>query len=316
MIDVIHLFNKLGISYREVGEDLKLKCFFHEDKNPSFSISRKEGLWHCFSCKRSGNIYTLLYHLTGAQGVEAIEMVKEIAEQETDEDTIKQQLINAVTPKNMDNIEIVTPQYIPIRSHPYLMNRGFTEEEILAWNMGQVTESPYIGWIIIPIYQHGKLQNYFMRSTTANRKLYGKYSIRHVLAGLDSANDYEKPLYIVEGIFDMIFLRRVGIQVIASLTNRLYEEHLSILSKYKRIVLVPDNDFPGWELVDNATALLYRGVKVGVSFVPKGKKDTAECTNRELISIRDNPISLLDFISTEDFFKWKLERLRLRTLIQ
>lgn len=316
MIDVAHFFNKLGITYKEVGDDLKLKCFFHEDKNPSFSISKSEGLWHCFSCKRSGNIFTLIYDLTGAHGIEAISMVKEIEKTETDEERIKAQIVAAVTPKETGNIEVITPKYIPIRAHPYLIDRGFTESEILEWGMGEVAEDPYRGWIIVPIYQNHKLQNYFMRSTKANRKLYGKYSIKHVFAGLDSAMDFNRPLYIVEGIFDMIFLRRIGVQVIASLTNRLYKPHKDILRQYKHVVLVPDNDAPGWELVDNASALIYDIPRLGVSTIPNDKKDTAECTNRELLSLVNNEVSLLDFISTEVFIKWKLQRLRLQTLTQ
>lgn len=316
MIDVAHFLDKLSVPYKELGKDLKLKCFFHEDKNPSFSISKEEGLWHCFSCKRSGNIYTLIYELTGAHGIEAISMVKEIEKSESEEDRIKAQLVDAITPKEISNVDVITPQYIPIQTHPYLINRGFTELEIMEWYMGQVVESPYVGWIIIPIYQYGKLQNYFMRSTMANRKLYGKYSIKHVLAGLDSAGNKDEPLYIVEGIFDMIFLRRVGVQVIASLTNRLYEPHLDILRQYKHIVLIPDNDAPGWELVDNASVLIYDVPRLGVSTIPNGKKDTAECTNRELMSIINNEVRLIDFISREEFIRWKLQRLHLQTLTQ
>lgn len=314
MIDVMHFLDSLGIPYKELGKDLKLKCFFHEDRNPSFSISKDEGLWHCFSCKRSGNIYTLVAELTGAKGIEALDIIKDLETLDSTEDTIKKQIIDIVAPTPGIEQEVILPQYRALLSHPYLMQRGLTESEIVFWGMGEVSEEPYRGWIIVPIYQYSKLQNYFLRSTTNNRKIYGKYSIGHVFAGLDSAADTNKTLYIVEGIFDMIFLRRMGVQVVASLTNRLYEPHMNILKKYDHIVIVPDNDDPGWELVDNASGLLPYVRNLGVAMPPSSKKDCADCTLRELYNIVNTQQQLLDFICKEEFISWKLRRSRLQTL--
>ncbi len=35
-----------------------VKCIFHEDKNPSFSINLEDGLWYCHSCKKGGDIFS------------------------------------------------------------------------------------------------------------------------------------------------------------------------------------------------------------------------------------------------------------------
>lgn len=44
--------------YTEVkrgGRSLMVKCPFHTDKTPSMSVSDEKGVYHCFSCGRSGN---------------------------------------------------------------------------------------------------------------------------------------------------------------------------------------------------------------------------------------------------------------------
>ena len=52
----------LGHSLRpnQRGEVLiKCLCPEHEDRHPSFALNLGSGLWHCFGCGRSGNIYQL-----------------------------------------------------------------------------------------------------------------------------------------------------------------------------------------------------------------------------------------------------------------
>lgn len=316
MIDVKQLLDTLGTPYIESGKSLKLKCIFHEEGHPSFSMNKDTGVWQCFSCKRSGNIFNFLYYLTGVAGKEALAYVKKVAKESTTEEEIKNKLRDSLSPKkDAVEVEVILPSHNLVTTHIYLEQvRRFTSVEIQDWRMGVVTERPYEGWIIVPIYQYGRLQNYFLRSPYENRKLYGKYLIKHVLFGLDTAMDTDKPLYIVEGIFDMIFLRRLGVQSVASLTNRLYEPQREILKRYKHIVLVPDNDSPGLELVDNAKALLYSIPTIGVCHVPEPKKDTAACTQRELLQIPPSEESIIDFICGERFRKWKLDKLALQTL--
>ncbi len=51
---------------RSGNENIMAVCPFHlkedgsEERNPSFSMNIYSGLWHCFSCHASGNLYTFL----------------------------------------------------------------------------------------------------------------------------------------------------------------------------------------------------------------------------------------------------------------
>ncbi|NLA34040.1 MAG: DNA primase [Tenericutes bacterium] len=52
-------------------------CPFHDDKNPSMSVSREKGIYTCFSCGASGNVFTFLMNYEHISFKEAlIELAK------------------------------------------------------------------------------------------------------------------------------------------------------------------------------------------------------------------------------------------------
>lgn len=66
-----------------IGEYVQLKkagsryvglCPFHEDKKtPSFSVQPNMGVYHCFGCKKSGNVFTFLKDYLGLSFTESVE---------------------------------------------------------------------------------------------------------------------------------------------------------------------------------------------------------------------------------------------------
>jgi DNA primase len=167
---------------------------------------------------------------------------------------------------------------------------------MIDWGMGIVTEHLNSGWIIIPIYQYKVLKTYFMRSTFSKDKRYGSYPRDNVFFGLDKSYDTTRKIYITEGIFDAIFFMRTGNQCIAALSNRLSKYHLEILKYYEEIVIVPDNDIPGRELVSTAFPLIHN-CKVNVCTLPLKHKDVAECSLEELYSSIEQEIPAQNYLS-------------------
>src|SRR3989339_1840436 len=54
------ILQNYGIDLKPNGskESFQCLCPFHDDKNPSLHINRKNGkwLWNCFGCRSSGNV--------------------------------------------------------------------------------------------------------------------------------------------------------------------------------------------------------------------------------------------------------------------
>ena len=61
------------IPLKKRGRDFVACCPFHHEKTPSFSVSDMKGIYHCFGCGKSGNIFTFIMEMEGLNFKEAIE---------------------------------------------------------------------------------------------------------------------------------------------------------------------------------------------------------------------------------------------------
>jgi DNA primase len=60
------------VSLTKAGQNLKGLCPFHQDKNPSFTVSPSKQIFHCFACGAGGNVFTFLTRITGASFPEVV----------------------------------------------------------------------------------------------------------------------------------------------------------------------------------------------------------------------------------------------------
>ena len=73
LIDIIGQYTEL----KGRGDQYMGLCPFpdHVEKTPSFSVSESRQLYHCFGCKKSGNIFSFLRDHSGLPFVEAVEFL-------------------------------------------------------------------------------------------------------------------------------------------------------------------------------------------------------------------------------------------------
>jgi hypothetical protein len=57
---------------RRTGKEYTGHCPFHDDKHPSFSVSEEKGLFHCFGCQQSGDVFDFVMEIDGVTFPQAL----------------------------------------------------------------------------------------------------------------------------------------------------------------------------------------------------------------------------------------------------
>ncbi len=71
-VDIVDLIDS-HVPLKKTGSNFVARCPFHNEKTPSFSVSRKKQFYHCFGCGVSGNAISFLMDYSHLGFVEAIE---------------------------------------------------------------------------------------------------------------------------------------------------------------------------------------------------------------------------------------------------
>ena len=73
IVDVISGYVKL----QKKGSSYFGLCPFHNEKSPSFSVSRQKQMYYCFGCGAGGNVFTFLMEYENYTFIEAVEYLAE-----------------------------------------------------------------------------------------------------------------------------------------------------------------------------------------------------------------------------------------------
>ena len=71
-LDVVEIINS-RVPLKKAGKDFKACCPFHNEKTPSFTVSRPKQFYHCFGCGVSGTAITFLMEFEHLSFPEAVE---------------------------------------------------------------------------------------------------------------------------------------------------------------------------------------------------------------------------------------------------
>ena len=63
------------VQLKKAGKDFKGKCPFHDERTPSFNVIPSKGMYHCFGCQKSGDVFKFLMERSGVDFVTAVKTV-------------------------------------------------------------------------------------------------------------------------------------------------------------------------------------------------------------------------------------------------
>lgn len=145
--DIVEVISDF-INITKKGADYKGVCPFHDDKNPSMSVSPSRGIYKCFSCGAGGNALKFVMEIEGLTYPQALRYLakKYHIEIEEDDTTLeeldleanrKEGIYNALEfAKNHFKHKLVHAEEGKIIYLPYLLERGLRKETIEIFNLG------------------------------------------------------------------------------------------------------------------------------------------------------------------------------------
>ncbi|WP_251390194.1 DNA primase [Mediterraneibacter agrestimuris] len=141
IVDVISGYVRL----QKKGSSYFGLCPFHNEKSPSFSVSRQKQMYYCFGCGAGGNIFTFLMEYENLTFVEAVQMLADRAGVELPKMEYSKEAKERADLKSvLLEINKAAAQYFYVQlkneqgraGYTYLKNRGLSEETIKAFGLG------------------------------------------------------------------------------------------------------------------------------------------------------------------------------------
>ena len=278
--------------YKIQNDEIHASCPFHKDgqeKHPSFSIhcgNDKAGVYHCFTCGTSGNIISLLSYCLDVSIDTAKEIICKNFENVIAPTSLELPIIDLNTPKNYCTInENVLKQYRYI--HPYVLERGLTEETIKKFSLGCTPDGQYITF---PCWdKFGNLIGIFKRSTTSKRFLIPSNIEKPIyLLNFVLQENYDR-VFVCEGNFDALKMWQNGYPAIALFGAGTSKPQMELLNStgIRHYILMYDNDDAGRHGAERFKKFIRKDVFITDVIMPKGK-DCADCSKDEIDIILKN----------------------------
>ena len=238
--------------FKRGTDSLNGPCPIHGGSNPTqFRVSVSKNIWNCFSeCKHGGNVLDFIAHMEKvsihAAALKAIEWFNldpeamaangdrdESAAEETPAPETKpapKPATRTVTTPSPENATPNAPLKFRLdkleRNHPYLTERGLSEETIIDFGIGFCSKGMMADRIAIPIHNaKGEVMAYAGRFPGAPPEGAPKYKLppgfrkSQELFNVDRAfkEPADKPLLIVEGFFDCMKIHDHGYKKVVAL---------------------------------------------------------------------------------------------------
>lgn len=271
---------QLSDRFQTKGDSLSGPCPLHDGQNPTqFRVSVSKNCWNCFGdCKRGGNILDFVSLKDDVSIREAAIRISQwfslpLAKSSNGDKPNEEQKQkhpkperSQSTPKRKEGSDETGPnkplgfelQHLDAE-HPYLAERGLSEETIAEFGLGYCAKGSMSGHVVIPIHNvDGKIVAYAGRwpgnpaEDTPKYKLPAGFRKSMELFNIHRAQDIvaNRPLVIVEGFFDCFHLWQAGVKrVVALMGSQMSVAQQELIAQTTfpedRIIVMLDEDDAG-----------------------------------------------------------------------
>jgi hypothetical protein len=127
----------------------------------------------------------------------------------------------------------------------YMQSRGLTLDD---FNFYWSPDPGYKNRLLIPFFYRGKTVGWSGRKVTEGKPKYLSDQHPHFVFNLDNQKDEYQYVFVCEGPFDAI-----AVGGVALLTNNIADQQARLInSMQKKVIVIPDQDKPGLELINRA----------------------------------------------------------------
>ena len=240
-----HYPNKGQISFDCPVCSYDIKGLDHGDGKGNFEVNYYMGVYKCWSCSEHMNTHGSINKLFNKWGnrrtKETWKLIGGDFIKKTEKKYKKVELPREYTIFK-EGIKLSIPYK---EAYNYLRKRGLSDQIIDKFKIGYVTQGQYSGRVIVPSYDIDNNLNYFVsRSYTGHKNKYkNPEAEKDKIIFNEHLINWEKDIYLVEGVFDMFFIENsipvLGKSVSEKLWTMLYDK------SQKNIIICLDGD--AWE---------------------------------------------------------------------
>lgn len=248
-VDIVTLFGDFGVKLEKKGSGYMGCCPWHDDKTPSLSVDKEKGLYNCFGCGESGDVFNLVMKVKGLDFKEASLFLKSGTIPEIEPLKVvekpKSSLVNPLDGAP-DNIMYKVRDYYHqelqnnTKALSYLTKRGISDVALIKhYKIGYCSGSlkdklseeqrerlkdlgilndkgneVLKGYITVPLtLENTDVVGFYGRATDNRTKVQHKY-LKGEHKGLLNARAvsiYKDEIILTESVIDAISLKKIGI---------------------------------------------------------------------------------------------------------
>lgn len=298
-ISLLDILNNNGVNLAKRGLEYWAECPFHEDTNPSFSVSEANDdyIWYCFSCKKGGGPVEFLSEIENVPVQEAKRKYNEMCGIEIDIPDDRR-LLNQI-------IEFMQKDFWDSDGGKYIAGRGFSREVAENCGLGYCNDMNYMlnlfsidryyayqlgipkdinRCVIYPFFDYDGC--FKIHTRKIDNKEYMTYEgayFKHSLWGLNRIRLAKgEAITLVEGFHDKMALEQHNIQAVSMQSTTMHKSYWDELFTHgiKDVEFAFDGDHAGREAMVRILENFDNRFNITFRIIPFGDPDEAISEDR------------------------------------